>query len=68
MRYRTFVLYNIAGALLWTGGTTLLGYFLGKTVPHADKLILPVIGAIIFASLLPSAIPLAKRYLGKKQK
>ena len=68
MRYRTFLTYNLVGALLWTCGTTLLGYFLGSTVPHADKFVLPIVGLIVFVSILPSAIPLAKRYLVRKQK
>ena len=68
MRYRTFLTYNLLGALLWTCGTTLLGYFLGSTVPHADKFVLPIVGLIVFVSILPSAIPLAKRYLVRKQK
>ena len=29
MRYRTFVTYNVIGALLWGVGVTVLGYFLG---------------------------------------
>ena len=30
MPYRTFVTYNIVGALLWGVGVTMLGYFLGQ--------------------------------------
>lgn len=30
MRYRTFVLYNLVGALAWGVGITTLGYFLGE--------------------------------------
>ena len=30
MRYRTFVVYNLVGALAWGVGTTTLGYFLGE--------------------------------------
>lgn len=30
MTYRTFVMYNAVGALLWGVGVTLLGYFLGQ--------------------------------------
>ena len=29
MRRRTFTLYNVIGALLWTVGITMLGYALG---------------------------------------
>ena len=30
MHYRTFVLYNVVGGLLWGAGVTTLGYFLGQ--------------------------------------
>lgn len=30
MRYRTFTTYNIAGAVLWGGGVTMAGYYLGN--------------------------------------
>ena len=30
MRYRTFVVYNVLGGLLWAVGITTLGYFLGE--------------------------------------
>lgn len=68
MRYSTFLSYNILGALLWTCGVTLMGYFLGYALPHADTYVLPIVGLIVFVSILPSAIPIAKRYLSKKQK
>lgn len=29
MRYRTFTTYNIAGAVMWGGGVTMAGYYLG---------------------------------------
>ena len=53
MRYRTFVTFNVVGALLWAVGVTLLGYTLGKTVHGIDKYLLPVI--ILIAAL--SAVP-----------
>ncbi|MFZ2300001.1 MAG: VTT domain-containing protein, partial [Candidatus Moraniibacteriota bacterium] len=32
MKYRTFFVYNLIGALLWTFGLVLLGYFLGNVI------------------------------------
>ena len=53
MRYRTFVTYNLVGALLWAVGVTLLGYTLGKTVHGIDKYLLPVILVIAALSAVP---------------
>ena len=58
MRYRTFVTYNVVGALLWAVGVTLLGYTLGKTVHGIDKYLLPVI--LVIAAL--SAVPVYLEY------
>jgi membrane-associated protein len=60
MHYRTFMSYNLIGGLLWTVGITLLGYFLGKVIPaeQVDKYLLPIIGAIIVLSIVPSIIHL----------
>jgi len=54
MNYRVFLTYNVFGGLLWAAGITLLGYFLGQSVPHAERYLLPIVAAIIFVSLLPT--------------
>jgi membrane-associated protein len=54
MRYRVFALYNAIGALLWACGLTLLGYFFGRTIPNADKYLVPIVLAIIILSILPT--------------
>jgi membrane-associated protein len=58
MRYQTFMYYNLIGGFFWTFGITLLGYFLGKSLPaeQVDKYLLPIIGLIIVISLIPSII------------
>jgi membrane-associated protein len=53
MHYRTFLKYNILGAVLWGAGVTLLGYFLGKIFPDIDKYLIPIIVIIILASCIP---------------
>src|SRR4029079_7283553 len=58
MRYRTFVTYNLVGALLWAVGATRLGYTLGNTVHGIDSYLLPVI--LVIAAL--SAIPVVLEY------
>jgi membrane-associated protein len=60
MEYRRFVFYNIAGGVGWVVSMTSLGYFLGKTVPGIDRHIDVVIAVVIFLSLLPGIIKLAR--------
>jgi membrane-associated protein len=54
MHYKTFVIYNILGGILWGLGIPLLGYFLGENIPNIDAYLIPIILLIIFASILPS--------------
>lgn len=63
MHYRTFLLYNILGALLWTFGLVLLGYFLGSVI-DVDRYLLPIILLIVFLSFLPGIIA----YLRERRK
>lgn len=53
MPYRIFLRYNIIGSILWGGGITLLGYFLGRTVPNIEHYLLLIILAIIVISFIP---------------
>jgi membrane-associated protein len=56
MRYGTFLFFNLVGGALWAVGLTLLGYYLGKTVPNVDHYLLPIVAGIIVVSILPPAI------------
>jgi membrane-associated protein len=38
-----YFIYNVIGAVLWGGGVTLTGYWLGTNVPNIDKLIIPAV-------------------------
>jgi membrane-associated protein len=51
MTYRTFLLYNIAGALIWGVSVTLLGYYLGQVIPAIDTYLLPILGLVILFSV-----------------
>ena len=56
MSYKTFLFYNVFGAILWAGGVTLLGYFLGKSIPDAEKFIVPLVLVIVGFTLIPLAV------------
>jgi membrane-associated protein len=60
MRYSTFFSYNLIGGFLWGIGLPLLGFYLGNTIPNIDKYLVPIILAIIFFSILPTAIHILK--------
>jgi membrane-associated protein len=68
MHYRTFMSYNLIGGFLWTFGITLLGFFLGKSLPpeQVDKYLLPIIGLIVLISLVPSVIHVIKENRANK--
>ncbi len=53
MRYGLFLVYSVVGTLLWAIGLTLLGFWLGTTVPNVEKYIVPGIVIIIFLSISP---------------
>ncbi|MGH9277392.1 MAG: DedA family protein [Acidimicrobiales bacterium] len=55
MPYRTFVTFNVVGALLWAVGVTTLGYILGESIPDIDRYLLPIIGLILLISFVPIA-------------
>ena len=56
MKYKTFIVFNVIGAFIWTFGLTLGGYFLGKVIPDADHYLLPIVILIIFVSILPGIV------------
>ena len=54
MKYRTFVSFNVIGALLWAAGITTLGYFLGRVnfIKHNIEFAAIVIVAISVAPVV----------------
>lgn len=63
MRYQTFFIYNLLGALLWTIGLVLLGYFLGNVI-DVDRYLLPIVLLIVFLSFLPGIIAYLREKYG----
>ncbi|MEQ1701139.1 MAG: VTT domain-containing protein [Ilumatobacteraceae bacterium] len=59
MHYRTFVTYNVIGGVLWGGGVTTLGYFLGEIEVVKNNIEIAAI-VIIGVSVLPVILELWK--------
>ncbi|MEP7115216.1 MAG: VTT domain-containing protein [Ilumatobacteraceae bacterium] len=55
MNQRTFITANAFGAVLWAGGVTVLGYFLGQVEAVKNNIELAAI-AVVAVSLLPVGI------------
>ncbi len=53
MNYKQYIRLVFIGGFLWTGGLTSVGFWLGGSIPNAEKYITPIVIAIIFVSLLP---------------
>src|SRR5690242_12615082 len=60
MKYRKFIAYNVFGGIFWVLTMTLTGYYLGRMIPDIQKRIHVVIVVVIFLSLLPAIIKVAR--------
>lgn len=60
MSYGVFTLFNVVGALVWGIGLTLLGYWLGR-FEIVQRLLEPIVIAIVVVSVLPMVIEWYKR-------
>jgi membrane-associated protein len=59
---KLFSTWNAIGAIIWTQVAIGIGYFLGDLIEGSvDKYLLPVIGTIIFLSILPIIIDLRRK-------
>ncbi len=52
MRYRTFLLWNIVGGLLWGIGVTVAGYALGSVAERFDKYAIAAAGFMALLSIV----------------
>ncbi|MFC6018949.1 DedA family protein [Plantactinospora solaniradicis] len=66
MRYRTFVVYNVIGGILWGTGVTVLGFFLGQ-IPFVKENIELILIGIVFVSVIPIAIELLRARLAARR-
>lgn len=55
MPYRTFLVYNVLGGVVWGAGVPLAGAWLGRLVPQLDHYVLLLIAAVGLVSLVPVA-------------
>lgn len=58
MSYRKFLTYNVLGGVGWVASMVLGGYYFGEAIgpEKVDKYLLPIIGGVIFLSILPGII------------
>lgn len=61
MPRRRFFSFNIVGGILWGGGITLIGYWLGNRMPWIQEYIDPIIIGIVVISILASMVHLFKK-------
>jgi membrane-associated protein len=66
MRYPVYLAFDIVGGILWGGGATLAGYFLGN-VPFIHQNLEKIVLVILFVSLLPALISAARVYLSRRR-
>ncbi|MFC8450864.1 DedA family protein [Kitasatospora sp. NPDC057223] len=64
MNYRSFVLFNVIGGVLWGAGVTVLGYFLGRIAFVRDN-IEPILILIVLLSVVPVAVELLRARRGR---
>mgnify|MGYP000987904552 CR=1 FL=1 len=64
---KLFSTWNAIGAIIWVDGVVLIGYFLGESVEGSiDKYLLPIVGLIIFVSVIPVIIEVIREWRTKK--
>ncbi|WP_404291802.1 DedA family protein [Glutamicibacter arilaitensis] len=67
MNHKTFIFYNLAGALLWGVGVTLLGYWLGQ-ISWIEENVDIIFILIVLISVIPIFVELLKARMASKKK
>jgi membrane-associated protein len=65
MTYRKFIVFNVAGGILWVGLFTALGTFFGN-IPAVQENFTLVIVAIVVISLLPPLVEYLRQRLSRR--
>src|SRR5947209_9185016 len=66
MRYPVYLAFDIVGGILWGGGVTVAGYFLGN-VPFIHQNLEKIVLGILFVSMLPAFIATGRAYLKRRR-
>ncbi|WP_205876168.1 DedA family protein [Mycobacterium camsae] len=66
MRYPVYLAFDIVGGVLWGGGVTVAGYFLG-TVPFVNQNLEKIILGILFVSMIPAFIAAFRGYRSRRK-
>ncbi|MBI4115679.1 MAG: VTT domain-containing protein, partial [Candidatus Omnitrophica bacterium] len=53
MKYKRFLAYNIFGGVGWVFSMTLVGFYLGRSIPNIEKQIHWVVAVVIIVSFIP---------------
>lgn len=67
MPYRRFATFNVTGAILWITSMSLVGYFLGKSIPGIEKHIEYVVAIVVIVSVLPLVIKYTQHKLKQRR-
>jgi membrane-associated protein len=60
--FRRFMVYNIIGATLWISALTLIGYYLGRTIPWIKD----YLGYIVISLIILTSIPVIRTWLRER--
>ncbi|HYK39798.1 MAG TPA: hypothetical protein VEU98_07215, partial [Candidatus Eremiobacteraceae bacterium] len=55
-----YLVFDIAGGIIWVGAMILGGYFLGRSIPNISQRIHYVIAVVILLSILPAIISILR--------
>ena len=59
---KVYMIWNALGAIIWTDGILLLGFLFGEKIEGSvDRYLLPLVGLIIFLSILPIIVELLRK-------
>lgn len=60
MPAKKFFVWNVIGAVIWCDSLFLMGHYLGNSVPHIDRYIIPGVIVILIVSVVPIILEMRK--------